>query len=225
MGKDINVIRYKDLPLGGFAGVIEKQMLMNTDLWPHSKKRGLSSGLGDLIYLSMGYFKANDGTPLHPHTDVDIVSFIYSGEIGHKGTLGEGTTIKGPGVQVQRAGTGMRHAEFSITNEKAELAQIWFRPPKKGLKPDYKSFSIDGIGLTTVYGGENDSFDSNMTCKLGFLEAGTEINIKNRFVAVLFEGSAQANGVEISEKDLVEGKNLNFISSTKVGLILIQKNL
>jgi len=105
---DLRVIHYDDLPLGGFAGIVEKRMALNSDQWPDTKDRtDISHGLDDFIYLASGYFKPNEDVPIHPHKDVDIVSIILTGNVGHKGTLGDGTVIHSPGLQVQRAGSGM----------------------------------------------------------------------------------------------------------------------
>jgi redox-sensitive bicupin YhaK (pirin superfamily) len=220
----MNIIKYNKLPQGGFAGIVEKQLAKSSDLWPQLGEKKTSNGLGDFIYLSMGHFKANDGAPLHPHKDVDIVSFIYTGEIGHKGSLGDGTVIESPGVQVQRAGSGMTHSEFSTNDNNAKFAQIWFVPPKNGLAPGYKDFSITDSGLTTVHGGDENTFNSNMICKIGFIEAGNTIEIKGDYVAVLFDGSLSIDGVEICERDLFEGSDLSLKVTSRIGLILIQEN-
>ncbi|RLA65445.1 MAG: Pirin-like protein [Epsilonproteobacteria bacterium] len=225
MNENIRVIKFEDLPPGGFAGIVERQMVLNRELWPQARNReDISHGLGDFIYLSMGYFKPNDGAPLHPHKEVDIVSFVSSGKIGHKGSLGDGTTIQSPGVQVQRAGTGMTHSEFSMSDEKADFVQIWFRPPQNDLNPEYKNFAIEGNQLITVHGGEGDTLKSSMTCKIGLLGSGEKIKTEGKFVAILFDGLAKMDDLEVSKGSLIEGENLELLSLSKIGLILIQEN-
>lgn len=224
MNNEFKIVRYNDLPQGGFAGIVEKQLAKSTDVWPQPNPHNISNGLSDFIYLSLGHFQPNDGAPIHPHKDVDIVSFIYSGEIGHKGSLGDGTKIQSPGVQVQRAGTGMTHSEFSISKNIAKFAQIWFLPPEKGLEPDYKDFSISTKGLTTVHGGPENTFNSSMTCQIGFLDSNTPLKIEGPFVAIPFEGSIEVNGTEINESDLIEGSGLSIATKSRTGLILIHEN-
>ncbi|WP_218061282.1 pirin family protein [Pseudoalteromonas luteoviolacea] len=144
---EIRIIDKQTLPLGGFAGIVETRMAMSPRAWPHARSNSqISHGLDDFIYLAYGHFKPNNGAPIHPHTDVDIVSFITSGSVGHQGSLGDGTVINGPGVQVQRAGTGMQHAEFSVNDEKAGIVQIWFLPPRNGLTPAYQDFKLEKLG-------------------------------------------------------------------------------
>lgn len=221
--ESLRIIHREDLPLGGFAGIVETRMAMSPAIWKEARqRREISHGLGDFIYLASGYFKPNDGAPIHPHNDVDIVSVILSGAVGHKGTLGDGTVIKGPGVQVQRSGTGMQHAEFSLSDSKADIIQIWFKPPQRGLTPAYQNFKLKPGQLTTVLGGTNDdSFDSNMTCQVGFVSKGKTISTKQPFVAMITKGTAMANGISVKEGDLIEGKVLELTSGADFGLVLI----
>ena len=219
------VIHYDDLPQGGFAGIVEKRMVMNPELWPDAKDRDdISHGLDDFIYLALGQFLPNDGAPIHPHDNVDIVSVVFNGSVGHKGTLGDGTTIQAPEVQVQRAGTGMEHAEFNLNDTPADIAQIWFKPPETGLEPAYKNFKLADDRLTPVLGGENDTFESNMVCQVGYLPEEEEIRVDQPFVALVTAGRGSANGIEVKKGDLIEGQTLNFVASTQVGLALIYAN-
>lgn len=221
--QSLRIIHRDDLPLGGFAGIVETRMAMSPAIWPEAgQHHDISHGLDDFIYLASGFFKPNDGAPLHPHNDVDIVSVILSGAVGHKGTLGDGTVIKGPGVQVQRAGTGMQHAEFSLSDSKADIIQIWFRPPQNGLTPAYQNFTLKPDQMTTVLGGkEDDSFDSTMTCQVGYVSPGKTISTAQPFVAMITGGSAVANGTTVKEGDLIEGEMLSLSSEENFGLVLI----
>ncbi|WP_076587308.1 pirin family protein [Vibrio ostreicida] len=219
----IRIIDAETLPIGGFAGIVETRMVMNSEIWPHSKaNKQISRGLGDFIYLARGYFKPNDGAPLHPHNDVDIVSFITSGSVGHKGSIGDGSVIEGPGVQVQRAGTGMMHAEFSTNHQKAGIIQLWFRPPQSGLVPEYQNFQLKEGELTTVLGGQKDgTFDNTMTCQIGFIDDETVIEIEEPFVALITRGTATANDENVHEGQLIEGQQVTLTAQHQLGLALI----
>ena len=221
--KSLRIIHREDLPVGGFAGIVETRMVMSPSIWEEVTQRDeISHGLGDFIYLASGYFKPNDGAPIHPHNDVDIVSVILNGAVGHKGTLGDGTVIKGPGVQVQRAGTGMQHAEFSLNDTKAEIIQIWFQPPKVGLTPAYQNFNLEDDSLMTVLGGkDDDTFNSNMTCQVGFISKGQSVSSNQLFVAMITQGAAVANGHPVKSGDLIEGDRLELSSDENFGLVLI----
>lgn len=219
----LRVIHIDDIPLGGFAGIVEKQMVISPRLMPDVTKRDdISYGFGDFIYLSTGYFKANDGAPIHPHENVDIVTVVLSGSLAHAGTLGDGTVIHAPAVQVQRAGTGMRHSEINPDPSQADFVQIWFQPPEMGLKPNYQNINLENTRLTTVLGGECvKCFDNEMTCKVGTILEGDSLKCNQKFIALITEGVATANGISVSKGDLLEGSILHIEASSNLGIVLI----
>jgi redox-sensitive bicupin YhaK (pirin superfamily) len=199
-------------------------MLMSPNVWSDAAtNQAISHGLGDFIYMAIGHFQPNDGAPMHPHRDVDIVTLVSSGEVGHKGTNGDGTVVRAPGVQVQRAGTGMSHSEFSTLDEKAEFVQLWFVPPQQGLQPDYRNFDIPrGNGLITVLGGDSTtSFDNNTCCRIGYLAAGERLQSWQECIAIVFQGSGSCNDAPISYGDLIEADALTITATDSLGIILI----
>ena len=73
----------------------------------------------------------------HPHNDMEIVTFVRSGAISHRDSLGnEGRTPAGD-VQVMSAGTGIRHSEFNQEGEPTTLFQIWILPDRTGEQPSW----------------------------------------------------------------------------------------
>lgn len=226
MKQSYRIIKAEDIITGGFAGIVEKQMVLSPDVWPKAKDRlEISHGLGDFIYLANGYFKPEDGVPMHGHNDVDIVSFIVSGSVGHKGTIGDGTVIHGPGVQVQRAGTGMQHSEFNLEKENSAIYQLWFKPPEKGLNPEYQNYDIPEGNMNTVLGGNTlNTFNSNMHCQIGFLKNGDTVAINEPFIAIISRGVASIDGEEVQEGSLIEGSEASLEAIDNLGLILVTNN-
>lgn len=224
---NIRIINTDSLPLGGFAGIVEKQMVMSPKLIPSAASRtDISFGLDSFVYLSTGYFKPNDGAPLHPHENIDIVTLVLSGQLAHKGTLGDGTVIHSPGVQVQRAGTGMQHSEINIDVHKAKFVQIWFLPPKNNLTPAYQDITLIPGKLITVLGGldtgeKSKAFENTMTCQIGTLNDGYSMTLEVPFIAFITHGKAIINGQMITEGSLIEGNNLNLQVVEELGLVLI----
>jgi len=80
---------------------------------------------------------AESGFPPHPHRDMEIITYVRSGAITHKDSMGnEGRTGAGD-VQVMSAGTGVRHAEYNLEPEKTTLFQIWIEPKRTGGSPSW----------------------------------------------------------------------------------------
>ena len=80
---------------------------------------------------------ANSGFPPHPHSDMEIITYVRKGAITHKDSLGnEGRTEAGD-VQVMSAGTGIRHAEYNLESEPTTLFQIWIEPDDRGGAPSW----------------------------------------------------------------------------------------
>lgn len=220
----LRIYHKDDLPLGGFAGIVETRMVMNPRLWPDADgNASIFHGLGDFIYMALGHFKPNDGAPMHPHRDVDIVTLVVDGEVGHRGTVGDGTIVYGPGVQVQRAGKGMLHSEFSNSSDRAGFVQLWFLPPERGLTPDYRNFAIDKqAGLRTVLGGDNgESFHSRARCEIGFLAQSDSLRVDSESVAIVFSGSGECEGQALDTGTLLAGAQFEVTANAELGLILI----
>jgi len=90
----------------------------------------------DLVMPGMGF-----GT--HPHRDMEIITYILSGSLEHKDSMGNGRVIRPGEVQYMSAGTGVQHSEFNPSSDEAvHLLQIWIQPDIKGVQPRYaeKSF-------------------------------------------------------------------------------------
>ena len=86
------------------------------------------------------------GFGTHGHRDMEIISYVLSGELAHKDSLGNGSTIRPGDVQRMSAGTGIRHSEFNpSTSAPLHFLQIWIQPGEIGIAPSYeeKNFSVD----------------------------------------------------------------------------------
>ena len=80
---------------------------------------------------------AQSGFPPHGHADMEIVTFVRSGAITHKDSLGNTGRTGAGDVQVMSAGTGITHAEYNVEAEPTTLFQIWIMPDRRGEQPSW----------------------------------------------------------------------------------------
>ena len=82
---------------------------------------------------------AGAGFRTQGNRDMEIISYVLSGELAHKDSMGNGSII-GPGdVQRMNAGTGVRHTEFNPSQSEAvQFLQIWIQPAKRNIEPGYE---------------------------------------------------------------------------------------
>jgi redox-sensitive bicupin YhaK (pirin superfamily) len=77
------------------------------------------------------------GFPPHPHSNMEIITYVREGAISHKDNLGnEGRTEAGD-VQVMSAGSGIAHAEYNLEDEVTRIFQIWIMPDQAGGQPQW----------------------------------------------------------------------------------------
>ncbi len=108
---------------------------------------------------------AKSGFPAHPHSDMEIITYVRTGAITHRDSMGnEGRTEAGD-VQVMSAGSGVTHSEFNLEDEETTLFQIWIIPDARGGEPSWgaRQFPKDdrnGAFVPLASGAANDDDDA-----------------------------------------------------------------
>ena len=170
-------------------------------------------GWGRLRVWNDDEIGAKSGFPPHPHSDMEIITYVRTGAITHEDSIGnQGRTPAGD-VQVMSAGTGVRHAEFNLEDETTTLFQIWIETDKPGAKPDWgmKPFpKSDRTGKFQVL-ASGDPSDDALTINADARILGATLNAGESLTYSLAEGrraylvpavgEVEVNGVKLNARD------------------------
>jgi redox-sensitive bicupin YhaK (pirin superfamily) len=176
------------------------------------------------------------GFGTHPHRDMEIVSYVVSGGLEHKDSIGTGSVIRPGDVQRMSAGTGIRHSEFNASREDpVHFLQIWILPERGGIEPGYeqKAFApsgrIDQLRLVADRHGTDGALVIHQDVKLyaSTLTPGAMLDVPlaaGRFAWLqVVTGSLQASGESLFAGDglaLAEETSLRLESTPGAELLL-----
>lgn len=143
-------------------------------------------GFRSLRVINEDHVAPKAGFPSHGHRDMEIITYILSGQLAHKDNLGNGSIIEEGKIQRMSAGTGIVHSEFNPSGDRpVHLLQIWIEPNQTGLAPSYEEKAIklgENAGKLQVIAsptgsGETVTVHQDMTLALSRLQADQTLAI------------------------------------------------
>ena len=182
----------------------------------------------DLVMPRMGFGR-------HPHRDMEIITYILSGQLAHQDSMENGRTITAGEFQYMAAGTGVQHSEQNPSGTEAvHLLQVWIMPDEKGVTPRYaeksmKEAATGALHLITSKTGRDDSMAIHQDADLWLakLDAGQSVTHplapgRHAWLHVA-EGEVTLNGQALSGGDAaaVSGETSLELSGTKTAQVLL----
>ena len=182
-----------------------------------------------LRVINEDFVEAGKGFGTHPHRDMEIITYILEGQLAHKDSMGNGSTIKRGDVQRMSAGTGITHSEFNASqDEVVHLLQIWILPKYTGLQPSYeqKYFDVkekqDRLRLVASPDGRDGAVTIHQDALMyaGILNNGRELDHSlasgRRAYAHVARGALKVNGKQLNAGDGAKITNENKIAFAAV---------
>ena len=191
---------------------------------------------GSLRVMNDDFIQAHSGFGTHPHRDMEIITYVLSGELTHADSMGNKESLGRGAIQYLSAGTGITHSEMNDGDETVHLIQTWILPYTKNLEPQYGSRTFKpeerkNKWLYLVGPKESDApisiyqNASMYACELDDTKK-IEFEVKDtkQIYIKLMEGSADINGILAGPGDAAEiiGENVNITGINDAHILLIE---
>jgi redox-sensitive bicupin YhaK (pirin superfamily) len=175
---------------------------------------------GDLRVLNDDLVKPGRGFDMHPHKNMEVLSYVVRGELTHGDSMGNRSSLTRGQVQYMSAGTGVFHSEYNNSaDETLRFLQIWILPDKSGCAPNYGEYRFaleDRLNRwLPLVAGENNAdngapirIHADVYAYATILTQGGDLEFivsQNRQAyMVLIEGAVEVNGLRLSARDALE---------------------
>ncbi|MDQ0201746.1 pirin family protein [Neobacillus ginsengisoli] len=171
---------------------------------------------GVLRVINDDLVEAKKGFGVHPHRDMEIISYDVNGELTHGDSMGNNNTVTRGQVQYMSAGTGVLHSEYNLGEDTLRFLQIWILPVKNGLEPNYGDYRFNWEDRKNNFLHMVSGLNGNAPIKINQnanifsleLDQGNEITFPvkegRQAYLVQIEGTSVINDIELSDRDGME---------------------
>jgi hypothetical protein len=193
-------------------------------------------GWGNLRVINEDRIAPGQGFGTHGHRDMEIISYVVSGELAHKDNMGNGRAIPPGDVQRMSAGRGVMHSEFNhAPDDITHFFQIWIEPNVRGIPPSYeqKTFAAGekrgALRLVASPDGAQGSVTIHADARLyaglfdGDEAAALALDPKRKAYVHLVRGALQVNGqpLEAGDAARIEGESQLTLQAGKDAEVLV----
>ena len=169
-------------------------------------------GWGNLRVINEDRVAPGSGFGTHGHRDMEIISYVLSGELAHQDSMGNIKGIPPGDVQRMSAGSGVMHSEFNhAKGEQTHFLQIWIEPNVRGIAPSYEQQTVpvpDKRGRLCRIAGEHDALvkiHADAAVYAGLFDGNEQASLtlapKRKAYVHLVRGALQVNGQSLQAGD------------------------
>jgi redox-sensitive bicupin YhaK (pirin superfamily) len=183
---------------------------------------------GPLRVINEDRVSPGSGFGTHGHRDMEIISYVLSGELAHRDSMGNGSTIRPGDVQRMSAGKGVQHSEFNpSSSELAHFLQIWIQPDSKGIEPSYEQKHFDvadrrgRLRLIASPDGAGGSVLIHQDARVyaSVLQASDQVSLdvdeRRRVYMHVARGAVTANGTRLGAGDALMLRDIKRLDLTE----------
>ncbi|RZM00402.1 MAG: pirin family protein [Variovorax sp.] len=193
-------------------------------------------GFGNLRVINEDRVAAGAGFGTHGHKDMEIISYVMSGELAHRDSMGNVETIPPGEVQRMSAGRGVMHSEFNHkADETTHFLQIWLLPDRLGVAPGYEQKRFDAadkrgrLRLVASPDGADGSVTVNSDARLyaglfdGDETASLALDAARKSYVHLVRGELEVNGRKLATGDaaMIEGESTLDLAGGRQAEVLV----
>lgn len=194
---------------------------------------------GVLRVMNDDLVQPGTGFDMHPHRDMEILSYVVEGELSHADSMRNQQTLTRGQVQYMSAGTGVVHSEHNWGDRTLRFLQIWIIPDRKNYTPNYGDYRFEyadrqDTWLPIATSVENEDSEAPIRIHADINAYATDlskgantsfpVNAGRQAYLVMIEGEADINGIHLDPRDALEivEEDINITAGDSAHMLIIE---